>query len=162
MFTQDHLKELFTYNPSTGHFTLNMTRGGIVAGSIAGGIDTCGYRQMRFCGKKRSCHRLAWLYTHGVWPDFEIDHINGDKLDNRIANLRPATRSGNMTNMGPRKNSKTGVKGVSWDKQHLKYRAQIMAEGKKINLGRFSTIEDAAAAYASAASKYHGEFARVA
>lgn len=162
MLSQELLKELFTYHPETGHFTRNVTRGGQLAGSVAGSIDTCGYRQMRFCGRKRSCHRLAWLYTHGVWPEFEIDHINGDKLDNRILNLRPATRSGNMTNIGARRSSKTGVKGVDWDKQHLRYRAQIMVDGRKKNLGRFDTIEEAAKAYADAAARLHGEFARIA
>ncbi|QHF03322.1 HNH endonuclease [Pseudomonas asturiensis] len=157
--TQERLHELFHYDPLTGVFVWRVARGGVRAGSVAGGPDTCGYLQMRFCGTKSSCHRLAWLYVYGVLPDHELDHINGIKTDNRIENLRPATRANNMCNIGVRKNSKTGVKGVSWDAQHGKFRAQIMHGGKKHNIGRFDTAEAASAAYAQKARSLHGSFA---
>lgn len=162
MRTQEHLKELFNYDEMTGVFTWKVSRGGVLAGSVAGGADSCGYWQMRFCGTKASCHRLAWLYVYGELPADELDHINGIKTDNRIANLRPATRADNMRNIGARKSSKSGIKGVSWDSQHGNYRAQIMHNGKKYNLGRFDDPGAAAEAYAAAALKLHGEFANVA
>lgn len=162
MRNQEYLKELFCYDEFTGIFTWRVGRGGVLAGAVAGGPDSCGYWQMRFCGTKSSCHRLAWLYVYGVLPEDELDHINGIKTDNRIANLRPATRASNMSNIGVRRNSKTGIKGVSWDTQHGKFRAQIMHKGKKYNLGRFDDADTASAAYAKAALKFHGEFANVA
>ena len=157
--TQARLHELFHYDELTGVFIWKVGRGGVLAGAVAGGQDSCGYLQMRFCGTKASCHRLAWLYVYGVFPENELDHINGIKNDNRIENLRPATRANNMCNIGVRKNSKTGVKGVTWDTQHGKFRAQIMHQGKRHNIGRFDDAESASAAYAETAHRLHGEFA---
>lgn len=162
MIEQELLKSLFHYDPDTGVFTWRYTRGGRVAGTVAGGPDSCGRLQMRFMGKKTSCHRLAWVYVYGEWPAAEIDHANGDCSDNRIANLRQSNRSQNMCNIGARKQSKTGIKGVSWDTQCRKFRAQIMHLGKKYNLGRYDSIEEAQAAYSEAANRLHGEFARTA
>ncbi|UHC81675.1 HNH endonuclease [Pseudomonas sp. NIBR-H-19] len=160
MTTQQTLKSLFNYDPETGIFTWRYTRGGRVAGTIAGGPDSCGRLQMRFQGKKTSCHRLAWVYVFGEWPVAELDHINGICSDNRIANLRQSNRSQNMCNIGARSHSKTGVKGVSWDSDCKKYRAQIMHLGKKYNLGRYDSVEQAQQAYTEAAARMHGEFAR--
>jgi len=90
----------------------------------------------------------------------EIDHINGDKLDNRRENLRSATRSQNKMNSGKPKNNTSGYKGVCWYKRGNKWRAQIGINGKLKHLGYFEDKEEAAKAYKKAAEKYHGEFVR--
>jgi HNH endonuclease/AP2 domain len=95
-------------------------------------------------------------------PDgYDVDHKNGDKLDNRKANLRLATRSQNNYNKGVQSNSSSGFKGVSWSKQRNKWRARIHVDKKEINLGFFEYQIDAAFAYNEAAIKYHGEFAKL-
>ena len=161
MLTQDRLKEFFHYCEETGHFTrIKTVRGrGSVKGSIAGTKMQNGYLKTCIDNKEYLLHRLAWLYVHGVWPDNMIDHINQIKDDNRFCNLRQATRSENMRNTVRRKTNKTGVKGVTWSKQAKKYVAQITLNYKNINLGSFSTKEEAAKAYAEAAKKLHKEFA---
>ena len=90
----------------------------------------------------------------------EIDHRNTNTLDNRIENLRSATKSQNQANRGPPKNNKTGFKGVSWDKRSSKYRAVIGVNGKLLHCGYFDHPEEAAMAYDLAATKYFGKFAR--
>jgi hypothetical protein len=97
---------------------------------------------------------------YGEWPSGEIDHINGVRTDNRVENLRVATRSENMQNTKKPVTNKSGKKGVSWDKTTGKWRAEIRANGKKYNLGRFKTIEEAFKAHESAADKLHRCFAR--
>lgn len=107
-------------------------------------------------------HRLAWLYVYGEWPDAEIDHINGNTGDNRISNLRPATRAQNGANRGRQTNNASGVKGVCWHAQSGKWRAMIRISGKSRHLGLFNDIGAAAAAYARATVNRNGEFARTA
>jgi hypothetical protein len=93
-------------------------------------------------------------------PDsYDVDHINGNGLDNRKCNLRIATRSQNLANTGAHSHNKSGYKGVSFDKSKGKWRAQITKEGRCRNLGRFSDPIEAAKRYDEAAKKLHGEFA---
>lgn len=106
-------------------------------------------------------HRLAWALHFGRWPDQAIDHINGDRTDNRIANLRLATVAENTRNGKRRSTNTSGYKGVSLT-ENGQWRATIVAGGRQSYLGRFSTAEDAHAAYVKAASRLHGEFARAA
>jgi len=103
---------------------------------------------------------LAWLFVHGFDPPQQIDHINGIRDDNRIANLRLATVAENSQNVGKQSNNKSGFKGVHWHARGKKFRAQIMANGKSKSLGLFHTAAEAAAAYDIAAAELHGEFAR--
>jgi len=105
-------------------------------------------------------HRLAWLLTHGEWPKDEVDHINGDRMDNRLSNLREATRSQNSMNIGARRTNKTGFKGV-WAYKG-RFRSQIALDGKRTSLGTFDTAQEAYSAYCAAVVKLHGEFARAA
>ena len=157
--TQDYLKQVLFYDPNAGVFKhlrvsgkarLNATAGFIKDGYILIGVDNIIYR----------AHRLAWLYVYGYLPPAEIDHINGLRGDNRIINLRLATRSQNTSNREAQKNNKCGLKGVSFEKQTCMWKAQICFNGKNRNLGRFYTKESAHSAYAAAALKHHGEFAR--
>jgi hypothetical protein len=96
----------------------------------------------------------------GSWPKEQIDHINGDPLDNRWSNLREATQSQNNWNTRLSRNNTSGYKGVSWHKGERKWDATIMAYGKSHFLGRFKTKEEARDAYIDASKKLHGEFSR--
>jgi len=120
-----------------------------------------GYLEIRIGGRNYKVHRLAFLYMTGIWPPHEIDHINNDRADNRWANLGMATHAKNICNVPVRKHSASGVKGVSWHSRLSKWKAQISLNGKTRYLGIRDTCEEAAALYADAAVKYHGEFARI-
>ena len=113
-------------------------------------------------GKMLLAHRIAWAITHGRWPDHFIDHINGVRSDNRLANLREATNAQNGRNRVVQKDSVSGVKGVRFDRRHGRWQARITVHRKQKHLGYYDTPEAAAAAYAEGARRYHGEFARTA
>lgn len=95
------LRATLLYDPDTGVFTRAITRGSLAAGTKAGSLNRVGYWQIGVCGRTYTAQRLAWFYVHGDWPDGDIDHINRDKLDNRIANLRVISRSENLRNRPP-------------------------------------------------------------
>ena len=155
--TAERLRELLSYEPETGEFRWRVGRGGTaVAGGRAGCKQTIGYRRIGVAGRMYWEHRLAWLYVNGTWPSDQIDHVNGVKGDNRIANLREATRSENQGNLRQaRSDSKTGLLGVHWNKPNKKFMAQIMFSGKQKYLGLFSTAEQAHQAYLVAKRELH-------
>lgn len=159
MITAERLRELFSYDPTTGSFTRRIsTSNCIKRGAIAGCPDRRGYLRIQINGRKYSVHRLVWFYVTASWPA-DIDHINGIKSDNRFSNLREATRSENIRNTGKRANNKSGFKGVSWKSNNNCWVAQIMVHRKKKHLGYFYTPEEAHAVYCDAAEELHGEFA---
>lgn len=153
--TQTKLKELLAYNPETGVFTWKVTRGKAKSGSIAQTKGPHGYLTARVSQKSYLLHRLAWLYMYGCFPEGEIDHINGVRHDNRIANLRCVTRDEQMQNIAVKRTSTTGVLGVSPHKISGKYRARIWVDGQRRNLGLFETVEEASAAYLSVKAEHH-------
>lgn len=161
MLTQQRLKELFNYDPETGRFIRLVGRSGpgARAGDVAGCDNGQGYIRIYVDGKGYKAHRLAWLYVYGDLPA-EIDHVNCDRSDNRIGNLRPATRKQNRSNCAAYRNNTSGYKGVSACGE--KWRAQIQSGGKKKALGLFRTPEEAHEAYVAAAKEWHGQFARAA
>ena len=165
--TQERLCEVLKYEPETGVFTWRMKRGRAVAGSIAGKIWTnpesqqSKYRIIRVDGHSYKAHRLAWLAVYGVWPKLYIDHIDGNGLNNAIGNLRLATLSQNQHNRGLPKNSKSGLKGVSYFSKVQRWGAQIVVNGKHHWLGYFDEPNAAHAAYCEAAVRLHKDFARV-
>lgn len=152
--------DLLEYDGETGLFKWRFSKGRSIAGNLAGCISkSTGYIEIGIDKASFKAHRLAWFMTYGTWPD-TVDHKNGVKTDNRISNLREATQSENKRNSGAHRDNASGYKGVSYAKKEKKWVAWIMVRGKSIRLGGFMTPEDAANAYADAASKLHGEFAR--
>lgn len=147
MITQAELKDLFDYSVHTGLFTRKINRGNTAKGDIAGTMSD-GYIHISINNAPYKAHRLAWLYTYGVFPNNDIDHINRDRADNRLCNLRDATRSENMENQRkPRGNNKSGFLGVHFHKQSGMFRAQIKAGRKTYSIGLFKTAEEASLAY---------------
>jgi hypothetical protein len=126
----------------------------------AGSSDGRGYIYVQFQKKHHLAHRVAWFLHYGSWPDGLIDHINGNKSDNRIKNLRLANFSENQLNRNRTSSNTSGHKGVSYHKHRKRWQALISVDGKNKFLGSFNTALEAADAYNEAALKYHGEFAR--
>lgn len=158
--SQERLKEVLDYNPCTGIFTW-MIRIGARAniGVKPGTVDNGGYLKIVINGQAFMAHRLAWIYVYGGdISSSEVDHINGDRLDNRIENLRLANRNENSWNQKIKASNTSGVKGVSWDKTAKKWRAQCMVNGVKCFIGRFNSISDAERAVVSFREKFHGKF----
>jgi hypothetical protein len=158
--SQERLKSLLHYDPTTGQFVWTAPRRGVIVGKECGRVSTChGYREIGVDNRQYRAHRLAFLYMLGHCPD-EVDHINQDKSDNRWVNLRGATRPQNSANVavGARRNT-SGLIGVVWDKSRSKWRAQIRISGRKTNLGRFESREEAARAHDAAAVAEFGRFA---
>lgn len=132
------LRLYFSYNPDTGVFT---RRG---QSKPSGRIATKGYRQIAMLGTRFMAHRLAWLYVHGVWPEDQIDHINQNKDDNRIVNLRPATNKQNQENISFWKKNTSGRRGVRFHRG--RWFAEIKQYKKTLHIGTFDNIIDAVAA----------------
>lgn len=143
----EEVKKYLDYNEETGIFQWKIrTSNRIKVGDEAGVITKLGYRALSILGKKEYCHRLAWLFVHGEMPDC-IDHINGNKLDNRIANLRNTTKA--MNNKNQHQSRTSLMLGVSkyQTKSGVKYRAVITEGGKYNHLGSFDSEDEAFAAY---------------
>jgi HNH endonuclease len=155
----DRLRELFSYDPETGHFTRIVKRQ-LPAGTVAGSTKrNKGYISITVDRRKYQAHRLAWLWIYGTWPS-QLDHINRDRADNRINNLRPATPTLNALNRSLQVTSRSGVTGViHCDNWRLNpWSAQIMVNGKNVVLGYFAEKELAVAARAAAlkvAEQFH-------
>jgi HNH endonuclease len=142
--TRQLLLDVFDYNPDTGVFKWKQaiarkSKIGERAGSVSKHL---GYRILRFANHQEYEHRMAWFYVYGRMPEGDIDHINGVKNDNRICNLREATRSKNMLNLlKPNKNNKTGLLGVH--RVGNRFASRITINGKTKHLGCFGTPEEA-------------------
>ncbi len=154
--TAERARELLDYNPETGTFTWRVGRGNARAGSRAGYKRPDGYVFISVDGKNYYAHRLAWLMTHGVWPTSDTDHINGVTGDNRISNLREASRALNLQNQRvPSANNTSGYLGVSFDSNRQSFNAKISIQGKGLNLGYFHDVEEAYQAYLTAKRRLH-------
>jgi len=157
--TFERANELLDYCPETGKFTWVGDRPNQVkAGSQAGYTRRDGYLVLVLDCRHYLGHRVAWLMAKGNWPSSMIDHIDGDPRNNRLSNLRPATRAQNMMNMALLESNTSGFKGVSWDKSCGKYQAYITVDRRKKSLGFFSDKMLAAAARHAAEKKYFGEY----
>lgn len=157
MLTLERLKELLIYDLEDGSFINRRNRGHVLAGAPAGALCLQGYIQIQIDGCIYKAHRLAWFYIYGDWPS-EIDHINGDRQDNRLCNLREVSRSQNNAN-AERPVGIAGLRGVTWFARDRKWKAQIKVSGQSVHLGYYDTIEQAHAAFLNAADNIHGEYA---
>ena len=171
MVTQEYLKEILNYNQLTGEFTWrkraprNPNHSGSIEfwnkrfeGKIAGreyNTRTRGrkYRTITINGKPNSAHRLAWIYVTGVKP-IQIDHIDGDGVNNIFSNLRSVTNLENSKNHRQRKDNSSGQVGVGICSTTGKFRARIYDNGKEVSLGRFDCFDDAVLARKNAELKY--------
>jgi len=143
MISQSKLKEKLHYNQDTGVFIWIGTKSNIVKnGDIAGTPSGHGYLIVGIKNKKYYLHRLAWLYVYDEIPG-DIDHINHNRSDNRICNLRNVTSKENSKNRSKQSNNKSGMVGVTWYKNYNKWRSYIKVDGKQISLGYFTQFYEA-------------------
>ena len=152
---REKMNELLSYNPDTGIFTWKVRVGQrVAAGAIAGTLLDHGYIAIRVNGRGYRAHRLAWQAVHGEWPEQEIDHINGIRSDNRICNLRLATRQENCRNQKKTDSNTSGTVGVSWDKSQSVFKACIMINGLTVNLMKSKDINKVITARKAAERRY--------
>ena len=159
MITQEILRERFDYKDGQLIYKVGCGQRGKI-GNAVGWLDDHGYIRTEINKRPHRLHRLIWIYHNEDIPaDIEIDHINGVRGDNRIENLRIATRGENNCNVKTRKDNKSGTKGVIFMKDRNQWAAYISKDNKKIHLGCFDIFQDAVNIRKLATEKYHKEFA---
>lgn len=156
MITQERLHKMFEYK--NGSLYRKISLGRTKAGDKVGFVNSKGYVAVNIDKQCISVHRLIWVMQHGAMPEL-IDHIDGDRQNNRIENLRLADKFGNAQNKRMHKNNTSGVKGVYWKKDKNKWMAQIGFNRKQKNLGYFDKKEDAAEFISLARDMLHGQYA---
>lgn len=166
--TIEELKNILSYNSETGVFTWKERDSGYFKtmsaykawagkfpGTKAGSVSAQGYRIITINKKTYYQHRLAWLFTYSELPSKSIDHINGDRLDNRIVNLRDVSASENSRNSFLYNNNSSGQAGVSFHKSSQLWRAFIRNDGNVVSLGYFKNKDQAIVARKAAEKKYN-------
>lgn len=174
----EYLRQVLEYNPETGIFiwknrSVDMFIDGKqsahqscsswnakYANRIASGYQSKGYVYIGINSRNFLAHRVAWKFYYGDEPPRYIDHIDGNKKNNAIKNLREATQSQNNANSKKFKNNTSGYKGIIWDKSRNKWQVKVQFEGKTIHFGRFNDLESAIKIHKDAFSKLYGEYAR--
>ena len=166
----EYIRSRLSYDPDTGIFIWKEFNefpshwNKKYAGTVAGCLEKSWGDKRRFkiaiCEREYRAHHLAWFIYYGEYPKSSIDHINGNALDNRISNLRLASKSENGANRSKTLSNKSGFKGVSWHKKANKWVAQVTKDYKLYYLGLYENIDDAKIAYREAAEKLFGEFAK--
>jgi len=163
MLTQEQLRKLVRYSPVVGAFEKLVGQGTKASPKrwklLGKSNADNSYIYLMIRGKRYQAHRLAWLYMHGEFPEHEIDHIDGDRTNNAISNLRKATHAQNAANAQMSKKNSSGIKGVSWSKAAKKWVARIITNGEVAFNAYFKNIEDARSAIEAKRIELHGEFA---
>lgn len=155
------IRRAFAYDAETGVLRWAERRSNRTKpGDLAGSRTRKGHLRVSVEGQNILVHRIIWALVHGVWPEDQIDHINGDPADNRIANLRPATNRQNQHNAKTRTDNTTGRVGVYWAANVGKWRPMIRVNGKNVCLGLYETFAEAVAARERAEREHYGEYAR--
>ena len=139
--SQENLKILFSYDGKQLRWRVRPPHSRVKVGSVAGSYDRS-YQRIRINGKNYFAHRLVWLYFYGQWPKTQLDHINGDTMDNRIDNLREVTTQQNQRNCGMSSGNTSGVRGVR-RKQSQNWLADITINRKTKNLGTYKSFNEA-------------------
>lgn len=161
MIDLEKLKEFLEYNPDTGIVSWRKDKGRAKKGSQFGCIAVDGYRKGAFCARPMKHSRIAWALYYKEQPPEFIDHINGDKADDRISNLRAVTKRQNNRNVLARKNNATRTLGVHFHKRLKKYQVSIKDNfGKQLHLGYYEDLELAELVRKEAERIYYGEYAR--
>lgn len=169
--TVDLVRSLFDYDAQTGKLTWRHREdlkpkakawNDRYAGKETATVLRKGHRYVSIYKQSIAAHRVIWFHVNGVWPKDQIDHINCIKTDNRFENLREADYCGNGHNVGLTKRNSSGHKGVYWSKAAQKWQVRITNVRVTHYLGIYDDLAEAAAVYATAAKKLHGEFARIA
>lgn len=155
--TQNEVKSLFYYKDGDLYWKKNV--GKIKANTKAGSVLNTGYRSIVFNYKRYQAHRLIFLFHYGYFSEY-IDHIDGNKLNNFIENLRPATKSQNCMNKQFDVKNTSGYRNVSWNKECKKWIVSLMVSRKPIYIGAFDNLEFAGLVADESRRKYHGKFAR--
>jgi hypothetical protein len=154
--TAARLREVLHYDQITGLFVWKISRGGRKAGQSTGAVNSHGYLSIGIDGGLYKAHRLAILYMTGEWPSLDVDHIDGNRTNNRFGNLREASKAVNSEN---RHRSRAGrpvhLMGISRHKNRRQWQAAITVRGVKTYLGLFDTADEAGAAYLAAKRKLH-------
>ena len=156
--TVDLLNELCTYDKETGKLYWKAARQGVTVGKEAGALDKNGYSILRINYKRYRTHRVVFLMHKGYLP-VVLDHIDGDRANNRLDNLRPASLHQNQYNRKLNNNNKTGFKGVSYNAKQKMFIAAINHQGQRISLGSYNTPEEADKVVRAAREELHGNFA---
>lgn len=158
--TQEEIKEIVKYSQETGVFIWISSRSNkIKIGDTAGNIwinqhNRKKYHRLWLSGRLYLAHRVAWIYMTGSWPNDQIDHIDGNGLNNKWENLREVSGSENQQNTRMKRTNTTGICGVVWNKNANKWQAAINIYNKAVYLGLFENIFDAACARKNAEVKY--------
>lgn len=164
----DQFKPFVSYDPDTGRMLWiarplrvdGKPNNRVRVGDDVGWEDrSTGYRKVQLGGVGTYAHRLAFYLATGELSE-TVDHVNGDRTDNRLVNLRAAKFSENARNMAVRSDNKSGHPGVSWCRKSRLWYAYIALDGRSYSLGRYARIEDAVSARRAAEKRYHGDFAQ--
>ena len=158
----EKMREYIKYDPDSGLMTWQkvLSNRGVVGSECGSNLDDKGYKRVCFMGKQYRAHRVAWALYYGKEPTDQIDHINGNRVDNRICNLRLATNTENSRNAGLSKNNTSGFTGVTWHKRCNKWVAQITVNRKNHNLGLYADKNEAIKVRKEAEKRHFGQFIR--
>lgn len=162
--TQADIKKQLHYDPLTGIITrVESTARRVRVGDVAGWVENSGYIRIAISGSRVQAHRIAWIYMTGSWPKDKVDHVNGDRSDNRFSNPREATDEVNQRNAAIRSNNTSGIMGVTLRPESGKWMVRINTNKARLCLGTFSDFFDACCARKSAEVKngYHYNHGRV-